>query len=124
MPIDQLITRHQQTLDDALAAIRTRSYYSAYPESPSPRIYGETAAADGKQAYERLLNADFPVDTPGADGRVATERSPYGPELGVAYPRVPANEAAMDALLGAAQAAIPGWREAGPAGRAAVCLEI
>lgn len=124
MSLDQLITRHQQTLDEALTAIRTRTHYSAYPESPSPRVYGETAAADGQQAYDSLLGADFPLDTPGADGRVATERSPYGPELGVAYPRVPATEAALDALLGAARAAVPGWRDAGPAVRAAVCLEI
>ena len=124
MSLDQLISRHQQTLDGALEAIRTRAHYSAYPESPSPRVYGETAAADGKAAYESLLGADFPLETPGADGRVATERSPYGPELGVAYPRVPTTDAAMDALLGAANAAIPGWRDAGPAARAAVCLEI
>lgn len=124
MPLDELITRHQQTLDDALVAIRTRIYYSAYPESPSPRVYGETAAAEGKTAYEELLGADFPLETPGAEGRVATERSPYGPELGVRYPHVARTPEALDALLGAAQAAMPSWRDAGPAARAAVCLEI
>ena len=30
----------------------------------------------------------FPVETPGSDGTVATERSPYGFDLGVRYPRV------------------------------------
>lgn len=124
MSLDELVTSHQQVLDDALAAIRTRDHYSAYPESPSPRVYGETAAADGLAAYEALLDSEFPIDTPGADGRVATERSPFGPTLGVRYPRVPASDAAIDSLLGAAQAALPAWREAGPAGRAAVCLEI
>ena len=38
--------RHAETLDRALTAIRERAYWSAYPESPSPRVYGETAAAD------------------------------------------------------------------------------
>ena len=123
MSIDELITRHQQTLDDALSAIRTRTYYSAYPESPSPRVYGETASADGLAAYEALLGTDFPLQTPGADGRVATETSPYGPALGVNYPRVPYTTEALDELLAAAQAAMPSWREAGPAGRSAVCLE-
>ena len=121
---DDLVSRHQPTLDDALAAIRTRGYFSAYAESPSPRVYGETAAAEGRAAYDAWLGADFPVETPGATGRVATERSPYGPELGVRYPRVLADPAALDTLLAAAQEAMPAWREAGPAVRAAVCLEI
>jgi phenylacetic acid degradation protein paaN len=121
---DDLVSRHQPTLDDALAAIRTRGYFSAYAESPSPRVYGETAAAEGRAAYDAWLGIDFPVETPGATGRVATERSPYGPELGVRYPRVLADPAALDTLLAAAQEAMPAWREAGPAVRAAVCLEI
>ncbi|MFW6033570.1 MAG: phenylacetic acid degradation protein PaaN, partial [bacterium] len=88
MPVDELITRHQQTLDDALAAIRSRAYFSAYPESPSPKIYGENAAPEGVSAYEAHLGRDFPIDSPGSDGRVATERSPFGPDLGIRYPRV------------------------------------
>jgi phenylacetic acid degradation protein paaN len=121
---DDLVSRHQSTLDDALTAIRTRGYFSAYAESPSPRVYGETAAAEGRAAYDAWLGIDFPVETPGATGRVATERSPYGPELGVRYPRVQADPAALDTLLAAAREAMPAWREAGPAARAAVCLEI
>ena len=61
MPIDELITRHQQTLDDALSAIRTRTYYSAYPESPSPRVYGETAAADGHAAVAAVAERVPPL---------------------------------------------------------------
>jgi phenylacetic acid degradation protein paaN len=122
--LGQLVAQHQQTLDDALVAIRTRGHHSAYPESPSPRVYGETAAADGKKAYDALLGRDFPLDTPGDDGRVSTERSPYGPELGVSYPRVRPADESVDALLTAAQRTMPAWRDAGPAGRAAVCLEI
>ncbi len=124
MSLDELITRHQQTLDDARKAIRTREYYSAYPESPSPRVYGETAAADGQAAYEALLGTDFPLETPGAKGRIATETSPYGPSLGITYPRLPNTTEALDELMAAAKGAMPGWRDAGPAGRAAVCLEI
>ena len=47
------------------------------------------------------------------------ERSPYGFDLGIRYPH-----ADVDALLAAAQAGIPAWRDAGPDLRAAVCVEI
>ena len=51
---------------------------------------------------------------------VATERSPYGFDLGVAYPRV----TDVDALVAAAASGMKPWRDAGPAGRTGVCLEI
>ena len=48
---------HRSRLDEAVEATRTRGYYSAFPESPSPKVYGETAAADGMAAFEALLGA-------------------------------------------------------------------
>ena len=50
--------RHRERLDDAVAASATRGFYSAFDESPSPRVYGETAAADGKAAFEAWLDGD------------------------------------------------------------------
>ncbi len=120
----QLVDRHRDTLEAAVSALRTRGYASFYPESPSPRVYGETAAADGKAAYEMWMGADFPLETPGAEGRVATERSPYGPELGTTYPHVPPTDAAIDTLLAAATRGMRAWRDAGPQARAAVCVEV
>jgi len=117
---DVLLDKHRQRLDAAVAAIASRGYYSAFDESPSPRVYGASAAAEGKAAFEALRDRPFPLDTPGADGTVSTERSPYGFELGVAYPRV----TDVDALLGAAAAGLAAWRDAGPEGRTGVCLEI
>ncbi|MFI7577583.1 phenylacetic acid degradation protein PaaN [Micromonospora sp. NPDC049497] len=114
-----LYDRHAETLNRALTAITERGYWSAYPESPSPRVYGETAAADGRAAFEAYLHGDFPLDQPGDGGTVATEASPFGLELGVRYPH-----AAADQLVGAATAALPAWRDAGPQARAGVCLEI
>jgi len=113
---------HRDTLEQALAAIRKRDYFSAYPESPSPRVYGETAAEEGKTAFEALRGADFPIETPGADGTVATETSPFGFDLEIAYPRV--HPDGVDALLEAATAGLTAWRDVGPDGRAGVCLEI
>ncbi len=51
---------------------------------------------------------------------MATERSPYGFDLGVTYPRV----TDVDALLAAAGAGVRPWRDAGPDRRTGVCLEI
>ena len=118
----EMYAAHEATLTAAVAATRSRGYFSAYDESPSPRVYGETAAADGKAAFEEWLGGDFPLSTPGAQGLVATEKSPFGFELGVSYPRV--NADGVDDLLAAAAAGMKDWRDAGPAARVGVCLEI
>lgn len=112
-----LYERHTDTLTRALTAIAERDFWSAYPESPSPRVYGETAAADGKAAFESYLGKPFPLEAPG--DRVATETSPFGIELGIEYPHT-----GVDTLIAAATAALPAWRDAGPRTRAGVCLEI
>ncbi|BCJ59952.1 phenylacetic acid degradation protein PaaN [Micromonospora endophytica] len=114
-----LYDRHAETLHRALTAITERGYWSAYPESPSPRVYGETAAADGKAAFEAYLGGDFPLDQPTDGDRVATETSPFGVALNVSYPH-----ATADQLVTAAAAALPAWRDAGPQARVGVCLEI
>jgi phenylacetic acid degradation protein paaN len=109
--------KHADTLARALTAINERDYWSAFPESPSPRVYGETAAAEGKAAFEAYLGKPFPLDQPG--DQVATEASPFGIELAVSYPHTP-----VETLIAAATAALPAWRDAGPQVRAGVCLEI
>ena len=115
-----LFDRHRERLDAAVAACARREFHSAFDESPSPRGYGETAAAEGKAAFEAWLGSAFPLDTPGAAGSVATERSPYGFDLEVSYPRA----VDVDALMSAARAGLRVWRDAGPDGRTGVCLEI
>ncbi|MEV0583555.1 phenylacetic acid degradation protein PaaN [Nonomuraea sp. NPDC050310] len=114
-----MFEQHRETLDQALSAIAERGYWSAYPESPSPRVYGEGAAEQGKAAFESYLGRPFPTDQPGTGSWVGAERSPYGIELGVTYP-APDTET----LVGAARAAMPAWRDAGPLARALACVEI
>jgi phenylacetic acid degradation protein paaN len=112
--------KHREKLDAAVAATASRGYYSAYDESPSPRVYGESAAGEGKAAFEAWLGHSFPLETSGSEGTVSTERSPYGFDLGVSYPRVHD----VDALLAAAVGGMKAWRDAGPDARVGVGIEI
>jgi len=120
--LDDLVATHQPVLDAAGLAIRARGYWSAFKESPSTKIWGASAPADGKAAFERLHGHDFALITPGSSGFVATERSPYGIALDVRYPRMTSD--GVDELLDAAGSAMPAWRDTGGARRAAVCIEI
>jgi phenylacetic acid degradation protein paaN len=110
---------HRERFDRALQAIAERSYWSAFPESPSPRVYGEGTAAEGESRFRAYLGSNFPLEQPGSTGWVATEASPFGIDLDVRYPH-----SDVDVLLTAARAATPAWRDAGPRARVGVCLEI
>ncbi len=120
-PTHPLLDAHTGVLDEIRQALASRSWYSRYPESPSPRVYGETAAADGLAAHEAHLGGAYAaLSSQPTDGTfVGSEVSPYGPTLGVTYPALD-----VDAGLAAARAAMPAWRDAGPQVRAAVCVEI
>jgi len=114
-----LFEKHHAKLDAALAAIQTRSYWAAYNEQPSPKIYGETAAGDGKQAFEAHLGNRFDLDQVDQSVWMGGEKSPYGVELNVAYP-----VCGIEALMDAGQKAMPAWQATGPQGRTGICLEI
>lgn len=116
-----LVQRHRESLQRGREALTSRGYFSRYPESPSPRVYGERAAPEGLAAFEAHLGSDFSAlgDQP-TDGTFAgSEVSPYGPQLRVRYPRLDVESAIVAAL-----AALPAWRDAGALTRAAVCVEV
>ena len=109
----------ESLIERAIAAIRTRGHFSGFPELPSGRIYGEDAAERGRKAFEARLNRPFALDQPASPASLGEEESPYGFTLGITYPAPD-----LDAMLRAARAALPAWRDAGIARRAEVCLEI
>ena len=113
-----MFEQHRATIDRALQAIAERSYWSPYPESASPKVYGEGAAEAGKAAFESLLGKPFALTQPGTVGTVGGERSPYGIDLGVTYPK-----ADLDALFAGVAKAHAGWRAAGPEAWVGVCVE-
>jgi phenylacetic acid degradation protein paaN len=114
-----LYTKHEPTLIQALGALEARGYWSPYSEMPSPRVYGESAAADGEQAFRARLNGTFEIDQPGTTGRVGAERSPFGFELGIRYPK-----SDPDVLFPAVARAQAQWRQADPTAWVGVSLEI
>jgi len=113
-----LFDKHRATLDRALTAIAERGYWSPYPESASPRNYGEGAAEAGKAAFDLLLGKPFPLTQPATVGQVGGEKSPYGLTLGVTYPK-----ADLDGLFAAIGSAQHSWRKAGPEAWVGVCIE-
>jgi len=114
-----LFERHRATLDRAVQAIGERSYWSAFPESASPKNYGEGAAEAGKAAFDARLGKRFALTQPGTVGHVGSEKSPFGMALDVTYPK-----SDLDALLAAACRAEDQWKKAGPEAWAGVSLEI
>ena len=116
---DTIFERHRTTLEGAVHAIRTRGYWSAYPEVPSGRVYGESAKQEGLDAFQRRLNRPFEIDQPGTRSMIGEEVSPYGMTLGITYPQPD-----LEVLLPAARRAMDGWKHATPAERVGVCLEI
>ncbi|WP_427183587.1 phenylacetic acid degradation protein PaaN [Bordetella bronchialis] len=111
--------RHRDLLDRAVRAIATREFWSAYPESPSPRNYGETAGEAGRQAFEALRGGTFPLQVDGAEPLAGGERSPFGFDLHISYPRLSPQDS-----VAASTRALARWRRAGPRAWVGVSLEI
>lgn len=115
---EQFFEANKQMLDQALQAVAVRGYWSPFSESPSPRVYGETANADGKAAFDAYLNQPFPLQQT-SDASTGGEQSPFGFDLGITYPVLD-----VDTLVEQSQSALESWREAGPKAWVGVSLEI
>ncbi|TVQ51089.1 MAG: phenylacetic acid degradation protein PaaN [Phycisphaerales bacterium] len=115
-----LFETHRKTLDAAVQAAHDRGFYSAYPEVPSGKIYGETAKDDGIAAFKARLNQPFEFkQSPPSSGTVGSEQSPYGFDLGISYPKLD-----VETAVNAAKAGLEKWMDAGPEARVGICLEI
>jgi phenylacetic acid degradation protein paaN len=114
-----LFEHHFSLLQAALSAKESRGYFSAYAENPSPRQYGETAAADGDATFDGLLGEPFVLDQPTNGKQLGGEKSPFGLELGITYPAAEPHQ-----LITASQIAGAAWGRASLATRTGVALEI
>lgn len=112
---------NKDTLDGALAACETREYWSPYSEMPSPKVYGETAAADGDAAFKGYIGENFEISQSSdwVTGEwIGAEVSPYGVGLDISYPAPD-----LDGLIASSATAGKPWGRAGIEDRAGVCLE-
>lgn len=116
---ENLFQKHQDILKAALEATHSRDYFSPFKESPSPKVYGETANKDGENAFKAHIGSEFELSMPGINGKAGSEKSPYGFDLNVQYPTVD-----VDVLLPAMEEARKEWRDLGVEGRTGICLEI
>lgn len=114
-----LFERYKEVLDKALHASRSREYWTAYPEVPSPRIYGEGANEEAEEKFKALLDNPFEIDQPSVAGAVGSEKSPYGFDLGISYPKVD-----VDALVCHVEDMRVDWARASIETRTGICLEI
>ena len=67
--------RHARRSIARCTAIAERGYWSPYPESASPKVYGEGAAEAGKAAFDALRDKPFPLDAAGHGRNASAARS-------------------------------------------------
>ena len=108
----------QERIQEAIKALQSRKFYSAYPENP--RAYAEDANAKGLEAFQKQLNEPFPgLYDEGCEGRIGEEVSPYMQVgLGVDYPKF-----SVDNLINNATHSHNSWKNISVAKRAEILLE-
>ena len=116
----ELKEKHQASLDAAIKALHARTFYTIFPENPSPEVYGETADKEGREKYEHFLNKNYTELLQGEPEKWAgQEESPYTQHaLGIKYPYF-----APETLVNRTQAAFHQWRKVSPLDRAAILTE-
>ncbi|MFY0591141.1 phenylacetic acid degradation protein PaaN [Roseivirga sp.] len=111
---------NKEILDKAIEALHTRVFHAQYPEHPSPKIYGETADADGKNAFKALRKGKFEeLQQSGEVAWIGEEDSPYFAEpVGTTYPQI-----ANDVLIERAEKSFHSWRKVSKEDRAQVLID-
>ncbi len=115
-----LFAKHQTLITKAIEALHSRTFYAAYPEHPSPAVYGETADADGQAKFKAMLGNKFnDLKQANPEGWAGQEESPYLQEqLKVSYPIY-----SVPTLIKNAKAAQQTWRKVSAENRAGILAE-
>lgn len=118
MSVD-FFTRHENVLNQAMAAANARGYWSPFSEMPSPRVYGETANDEAKSSFDAQRDKSFAGLNSGTQALAVNEVSPFDGALGISYPK-----SDIDTLIASSTEAWKSWRRAGPRVWVGVSLEI
>jgi phenylacetic acid degradation protein paaN len=115
-----LYQKHQDILIRATDALHQRTFFAQYPEHPSPKIYGETADADGRSKFQTGLGNKFTeLLQQDPSNWVGQEESPYMQEpLKILYPHFETS-----VLIRRASSAFEQWRKISPKERAGILVE-
>jgi phenylacetic acid degradation protein paaN len=118
--MNNLKEKHQPSLDAAIKALHARTFFTLYPENPSPEIYGETADKEGRTKYQGYLNQNYTeLLQENPEKWVGQEDSPYTQQnLGVKYPYF-----SPETLIERAENAFHQWRKISPSDRAVILVE-
>jgi len=120
-PSHSLYDKHKDIIDNAIKAVHKREFFSQYSEMPSPQVYGETAEADQKKAFETQCSNKFERLKQNHDTwMVSDEQSPYTQEkLGISYPTL----ADSNAYVKLGLEAWSDWKQTDAKTRAGILLE-
>ena len=77
-----LFEKAPATLDGALNAIATRGYWSAYPEMPSPKLYGETAPTTARRLSRPIWASSSPSTSRARQGWHGASSRAHGIDWG------------------------------------------
>ena len=88
---NEFFDTHRQRLDGALDAIASRGYWSAFPEVPSGKIYGETAKADGAEAFKARLGTQWSGQDIASSGTVLVSLYRVRADMNIQTPAVRPN---------------------------------
>ena len=115
-----LFDQYKDTIQKAVDALHAREFWAAYPEHPSPKIYGETADADGRKAFQESMGKPFgELHQQDASSWIGSEESPYLQQpLGITYPSFSVAE-----MVNRSEKAFHVWRKVPVSDRAAVLVD-
>jgi len=114
-----LFEKHNKTLTRALEEIKNRGFWSPYFEIPSSKVYGEGKKEESVKAFKAQLNNKYEIKGLESSKYIGAEKSPYGFDLGITYPSIPAED-----LVTRSKEAMKQWKNVSLDNRAGICLEI
>jgi phenylacetic acid degradation protein paaN len=115
-----LSEKHKAIIEKAVEALHQRTFFAAFPEQPSPAVYGENADEAGRNAFSDSLGKKFEtLQQTDQIGWAGQEESPYTQDaLGVQYPIF-----SIDTLISKADKSFHQWRKVSVNDRAGILVE-